>query len=62
VLKRLQARPMAQAIPRPLKVGFLAKPNDPNPAIAVKPASRTGLSTPATSCSTSRAFCQTSRT
>jgi len=62
VANKLHASPIAQATPSPLKVGLLAKPNEPKPAMAVRPASATGFKTPATSCSISRAFCQTRRT
>ena len=58
VAKRLQKIPMAQAMPRPLKEGFLAQPSEANPLMAVSPANNTGLTTPATSCSRSCAFCQ----
>src|SRR3954447_24848331 len=62
VASRLQERPIAQAVPSPASVGLLASPNEPKPTIAVMPARMTGFTTPATSCSSSRAFCQTRRT
>ena len=49
VAARLQNRPIAQATPSPLRVGLLAKPSEPKPAIAVRPARMTGFTTPATS-------------
>ena len=62
VATRLQKMPIAQVMPSPLSDGFLAIPNEPNPLIAVRPASMTGFTTPATSCSSSRVFCHTSTT
>ena len=49
VAARLQKIPIAQVIPSPLNDGFRAQANEPKPLIAVKPASTTGLMTPATS-------------
>ena len=62
VATRLQKIPMAHAIPRPVRAGFRARASEPKPLTAVKPASKTGFTTPATSCSISRVFCQTSTT
>ena len=47
---RLQKMPMAHAIPSPVSAGFRARASDPKPLIAVSPASKTGFTTPATSC------------
>ncbi len=49
VAARLQKMPTPHAIPRPARVGLLAKPSAPNPETAVSPARITGLTTPATS-------------
>src|ERR1700704_95444 len=62
VATRLQKMPIAQVMPSPLSEGFLARPNDPKPLTAVRPARRTGFTTPATSCSSSFVFCHTSKT
>src|SRR4029077_12239664 len=62
VATRLQKTPIAQATPRPLNDGFFASTSDPTPLPAVSPASNTGFTTPATSCSMSSAFCQANKT
>src|SRR5207237_5035460 len=62
VASKLQKMPIAHAMPSPLSDGLRAQPNEPNPLTAVRPARITGLITPATSCSSSRVFCQTSTT
>jgi len=41
---------MAHAMPSPVSAGFRARASDPKPLIAVSPASKTGFTTPATSC------------
>src|SRR2546430_14625646 len=62
VATRLQKIPIAQVTPSPLSEGLRAQASEPNPLTAVSPARMTGLITPATSCSSSRVFCQTSTT